>query len=86
MRTSETLQLADRMRGTGCVAPSQLWHKAMEEGGDDGGSRLYREAMIHAGGITKVGGEPMPYCPICGVIFPKSGETHDRPTVQRESD
>lgn len=71
---------ARRMRDTGCVIPSELYQASMEQGGNDYGTRLYREAMIHAGGVVKSNGDMFYVCPICHQPL---GETHGRPATER---
>jgi hypothetical protein len=78
-RTSLTLQLADSMRVSGCVETHQLYSSAENENPGQF-TVLYREAMIHAGGIVREGGEAFRVCPVCEQVLPKfKGENNGGP-------
>jgi hypothetical protein len=67
---AKVLALADAMRASGGAGAHRLYWEcedaaARGELAPDMISRLYRHAMIHAGGIVRQGGEPFRVCPDC---------------------
>jgi hypothetical protein len=69
---AKVLALADTMRAAGGAGAHRLYCEcedaaARGELASDMISRLYRHAMIHAGGIVRQGGEPFRVCPVCEV-------------------
>lgn len=68
------LALAETMRVTDCVVPSALLGESVRaarrgEVSYDDVTRLFRHAMVHAGGTRRVGGERFRVCPECEAVL-----------------